>query len=391
MTSNNKFKKIVSYFFIIALSLVTIAMFTIVDIPQTGGPALRVLGEVNGVSIDTARQGLFMQEYRNLLERQKKQPFDDEMSEEIEALMMDRAFDTAARKLLLKDYAEKKYLFAPDSDLIDRIKAIYFMDRQTGQIDYAAYEQFVQQAKSSDKLTIEKNIYRELLIQNALGTHFFLHEISDVELKEKMTFSLLTKQFEVAWFAAEDHYKNSFTEKDVLQWFKTQTNFSEKYYQSNKGSVESDFINANYSSLINKTMDDFIVLYKSKSSSFQENFLQATRELNLNYALTGQLSLGSLDIEVIKGNSLSRFRSEDFIISLMKAAREKNTVNTVQKASFFFIVKLISQSKPEEVEKMELTNFAAKRLLEDLNRATAENLQNALTDTLYRRANIQKN
>ena len=393
MSSNNKFKKIASYFFIIALSLVTIAMFTIVDIPQTGGPAIKILGKVNGISIDTSQYGLFMQEYRALLKRQKDRSPDDEMSEEIESSMMDRAFNTTARELLLEDYAKEKYLFVPDSELIDKIKNLYFLDRKTGQMDNAAYEQFVQRGKSSDKITIEKNVYRELLIQNALGTHFFLHEISDIELKEKMALSLLTKQFEIAWFYAEDHYKNSFSEKEVFQWFKTQTNFSEEYYSSNKKDVEFDFINANYSSLLKKTVDDFIVLYKSRSSSFQKNFFQAARELNLNYALTDNVSLGSLEIEVIKGDSLSRFRSGDFIMSLMKAAREKNIVNTVQRDPFFFIVKLISQSKPthEEVENMKLTNFAIKRLLEDLNKTTARNLQGALSDTLYRRANIQRN
>lgn len=242
----NPIIKTLQWVAVATVSILLILYFVVVD--TRGGQKTPVVGTVDGTPIYYTRESAFGKAYLQLTENYKSFgiAIDNTMIRYIE----ETAFRNAVATILIDNLARKN-ITVSDKFIVDAMKS-QFVD-SNGIYNSVAYDSFVKNSSTSEKLKIQKEIANSIMIRTIQSELFTDIKLNSLEMEDEFKKFGTRKKVEIAYLDITDKVNNA----DITEVMLTE------FFNKNK----TNFVQANVSYITTKSGGSADAIYKDLSKN----------------------------------------------------------------------------------------------------------------------------
>lgn len=361
--------KTLQWIAVAAVSILLILYFLVIDTRR--GQKTPVIGTVDGTPIYYARDSVFGKAYLQLTENYKSFgiTLDNAMLKYIE----EAAFKNAVATILLDNLAQKN-ITVSDKFIVDAMKSQFV--GSNGVYNSAAYDNFVKNTSTSEKLKIQKEIENSILARTIQGELFTDIKLNTLEMEDEFKKHGTKKVAEIAYLDITDKVNNAdITDAMLTEFFnQNKTNFIQANvsYITTKSGGLSDTIYADLSKNIKNINEYFEKVAKEKS----EDITTKDKGGNAGYITKYEMPNEQIANEIFKSKVGTLIKptyvNDVYYIILVKDIKIPENVNTILpnivRAEYFAKNKDIILKNIKEKETQILENSLANaKSIKDIN------------------------
>lgn len=282
--------------------------------------AAGTIGMVDGQPVTGDRSGDFAREYGQMVQRYRDQGI--EMSDDIERMVREQAFNQVAMRILLTKKAERLGITVSDEDILNYIKQRYFTEK--GRFNQAGYMQFQQQGQPSDKIRLEREA-RQTLSMEILSTLtlFSYFPVSSAEAFDRWQSEQLKKKAKIAVLSLEGDLKGFATEAEITGWAaRSMTNEKGMPFTANRDEVVKRYVAEHESILRSRAKAAAMqkVQARMTDGSLKTAFDATAAALGMTVRKTDSFNLFTQVLEDDRGKTIAETASSEVVQALMEGA-----------------------------------------------------------------------